>query len=493
MSILSDLYFETSLIARTLAGHVTGAPLRLGVTGLSRAGKTVFLTALIQQLTRGGRLPVFRVQSEGRLISAGLQPQPDDHVPRFAYEDHLASLNAGAERAWPQSTRRISQIRLHLEFERKGGWFGGPSSLDIDVIDYPGEWLLDLALLTRTYAQWSHEMLAPHAGQSSGQSARSPLADWLGYTMMLDPLGPASEETARTAADLFTTSQRVARQDRYGFSSLAPGRFLLPGDMEGSPALTFAPLNVAEGTDFPAGSLTSMMQRRYEAYKTHVVRPFFQDHFARLDRQIVLVDVLSALNAGPSALRDLEQALGGVLAAFRTGQNGLVSSLFRPKIDRILFAATRADHLHHTSHDALEAMLRLLTARALARAQSLGARVDVIALAAVRATHEAKVKSDGARQMLDAIVGIPEAGEAVGPAQFDGFTEAAVFPGSLPADPRDFFESDGAGGPRADFPHVHFPRFRPPLAKIGPDTRPRPLPHIRLDRALEFLLGDRLS
>ena len=31
-----------------------------------------------------------------------------------------------------------------------------------------------------------------------------------------------------------------------------------------------------------------MMQRRYEAYKTHVVKPFFRDHFSRLDRQIDL-------------------------------------------------------------------------------------------------------------------------------------------------------------------------------------------------------------
>ena len=39
------------------------------------------------------------------------------------------------------------------------------------------------------------------------------------------------------------------------------------------------------------------------------MRPFFRDHFARLDRQIVLVDALAALNAGPDAVRDLERAL----------------------------------------------------------------------------------------------------------------------------------------------------------------------------------------
>ena len=41
------------------------------------------------------------------------------------------------------------------------------------------------------------------------------------------------------------------------------------------------------------GSLAQMMARRYEAYKTYVVRPFFRDHFALLDRQIVLIDVLA--------------------------------------------------------------------------------------------------------------------------------------------------------------------------------------------------------
>ena len=37
-------------------------------------------------------------------------------------------------------------------------------------------------------------------------------------------------------------------------------------------------------------ALRAMMERRYEAYKTHVVRPFFREHIARLDRQIVLID-----------------------------------------------------------------------------------------------------------------------------------------------------------------------------------------------------------
>ena len=90
-----------------------------------------------------------------------------------------------------------------------------------------------------------------------------------------------------------------------------------------------------------------MMERRYESYKALVVWPFFRDHFARLDRQIVLVDALAALNSGPDALRDLQNALNEVLGAFRVGRGRLLATLFRPKIDKILVAATKADHLHH--------------------------------------------------------------------------------------------------------------------------------------------------
>ncbi|MBD3788704.1 MAG: YcjX family protein, partial [Sphingomonadales bacterium] len=38
------------------------------------------------------RMPGLRAAAEGRILSAFLQPQPDDTVPRFDYEAHLAAL-----------------------------------------------------------------------------------------------------------------------------------------------------------------------------------------------------------------------------------------------------------------------------------------------------------------------------------------------------------------------------------------------------------------
>jgi uncharacterized protein len=486
VSLFADLLFEARIAATSLADYIGGSGLRLGVTGLSKSGKTVFLIAFIQNLIESGiarkdSLPVFRVHAEGRLAKALLQPQPDDAVPRFAYEDHLSALT-GSDRHWPESTRRISELRLTLEFESRVAWRSGASSLTIDIVDYPGEWLLDLPLLTKSFAEWSNETLA-----ASTLAGRVQLAsDWQACLSSLDPQAVASEDQARHCATLFTDYLRACRNDHLALSTLPPGRFLMPGDMEGSPALTFSPLRVDGITQFRRGSLAAMMERRYESYKSHVVKPFFRDHFARLDRQIVLVDALSALNSGPAAVRDLEVALGDVLAAFRAGRSHLLSSIFRPRIDRILFAASKADHLHHTSHDRLEAILRLLTGRAIARAEAVGAKVDVIALAAVRATREARVKHR--REVLDAIVGTPLAGEVIAGETFDGNTEAAIFPGELPNEPSLVF--DGAtpivAPGDADY---RFVRFRPPITK----GKGEPLPHIRLDRALEFLLGDKLQ
>ena len=85
--------------------------LRLGVTGLSRAGKTVFITSLVANLLDRGRMPQLAAASEGRILSAFLQPQPDDTLPRFDFESHYAALTA-PEPHWPDSTRAVSQLRL---------------------------------------------------------------------------------------------------------------------------------------------------------------------------------------------------------------------------------------------------------------------------------------------------------------------------------------------------------------------------------------------
>jgi predicted YcjX-like family ATPase len=485
---LSDIVEEARLSARALKDygeHFFNPTIRLGVTGLSRAGKTVFITALIHGLTRGGRFPIFEPLATGRIARARLAPQPDDDVPRFDYENHVRTLIE--ERRWPNSTVDISELRLMIDYQRQNG---ADRTLTLDIVDYPGEWLLDLPLLNRSYEQWSRESLA-----LSRERPRAPLAaPWHTHLATLNAEAPEDEQAALTSARLFTVYLRACRDERFAMSLLPPGRFLMPGNLAGSPALTFVPLDLPAGRAAPEGSLWAMMVRRYEAYKDVVVRPFFRDHFSRLDRQVVLVDALSAFNSGPEALVDLEAALAGILDSFRIGRSTLLSSLFRPRIDRILFAATKADHLHHSSHDRLEAVLRRTVARAVARAHDTGANIDVVALAAVRATREAQVQRG--REKLPSILGTPASGEVAGDESFDGETEVATFPGDLPTNLDELFDGDGgfrgltsASSDKADY---RFLRFRPPRLERSGTEEPA-LPHIRLDRALQFLIGDKLQ
>ncbi len=483
-SPLTNLAEEIRLAGRAVGEfglNLFNPTVRLGVTGLSGAGKTVFITALVHQLLHGGRLPVFEAMASGRVARARLEPQPDDAVPRFDYETHVRALTV--ERNWPELTSRISELRLVIEYQsaRRGA---RNRTLTLDIVDYPGEWLLDLPLLNMSFAQWSAATLKlSHSGPRALLAAR-----WHRHLATLHPDAPEDEQAAREAARLFTEYLKECRNERYEMRLLPPGRFLMPGDLAGSPALTFAPLELS-GEGPKPGSLWAMMERRYEAYKDVVVRPFYREHFARLDRQIVLVDALAAFNAGPEAVKDLESALASILASFRTGRATIASSLFRPRIDRILFAATKADHLHHVSHDRLERFLAHVTDRAIARAKFSGATVDVIALAAVRATREATVARG--REKLPAITGTPLAGEAVQDDRFDGATEIASFPGDLPEDPAALFHGFTGSSDTTSDTDYRFVRFRPPPVEPGPEAPA--LPHIRLDRALQFLLGDRLA
>src|ERR1700709_992414 len=194
MAMFSEIVQEAGPSARALLdyGDTRFNPtVRLGVTGLSRAGKTVFITALVHGLTRGGRFPVFESLATGRIARARLEPQPDDAVPRFAYENHLRALIEA--RRWPNSTTDISELRLVIDYQRQNG---ADRTLTLDIVDYPGEWLLDLPLLWKSYEQWAAESLA-----LSRQEPRALLAAaWHAHLATLDAQAHEDEQATLAAA-----------------------------------------------------------------------------------------------------------------------------------------------------------------------------------------------------------------------------------------------------------------------------------------------------
>jgi uncharacterized protein len=457
-----------------LASLVRNRTVRLAVTGLVQSGKTAFITSLVHNLLDAVRQPArlhfLRAAAERRILSVQLAVPADGAVPPFPVHETVAAL-ADDPPHWPASTTDLRRARLLLRFAQSGllgnliGQIAGTAELNLEILDYPGEWLLDLPLLRQNFGDWSHETLA-----LARRGIRAPLArDWLNYLGRHPADRAADEEVACEAHDLYRTFLAACRE-REQLSLLQPGRFLNPGQMPDTSILRFCPVPLAVGARARPGSLAALMEARFDAYKRTVVQPFFAELARDVDRQIVLVDVLRALNSGEEAFADQRLALDMILAAFRFGKRSLLRWLFGARIDRVLFAATKADHVPALQRDHLEALMANLVEAPTLRAKQAQARVAAAAIASIRCTEDGTDLIDGRR--VDVVIGLPEGGGR----------RVRFFPGIVPVTS----PPPGFWGDR----FTEFPRFQPPRITRAAGEG---IPHINLDKALDFLLEDALA
>jgi uncharacterized protein len=457
-----------------LAGaRLSDKHLKLAVTGLSKSGKTAFITSLLNQLLEingEANLPFLSVVREKRIIGVKRAVQEDLTTKRFAYEDALRDL-AREPAQWPQSTSGISQVRLIIRYHKKRGLsklLMADAQLILDITDYPGEWLLDLPLLSMSYAQWceqcQREMHSPKR-QVLAQALTEKIA-------ALDINAPADEVVMQTLAGAYAQYLHACQQA--GFQLLQPGRFLLPGELHDAPVLHFFPLSDAQLNHYishsqqtVAGSYLDLLERRFTEYKKKVVAPFYEQHFKRFDRQIILVDCLSALNFGAHSFADLQLALTWIMRSFNYGKSSIVQRLFNPKIDKLVFAASKADHIGADQQINLVKLLDSLLHEARQQLQFVGVVTESTAIAAIRATKNASAELNGER--VQVVQGRNIQGESV-----------TLFPGDVPSHcPSDrFWQEQG----------FDFPQFSPPSFH-----NKHVLEHIRMDQIIEFILADKLQ
>ena len=453
-----------------------GSTVSLAVTGLSRAGKTVFITSLVHNLLSAlhqpYRMPFLKMVAEGRLAGARLASDKTDGLPRFPYKRNIERM-AASPANWPARTIDISEIEIDIRFVPAGPlgtllrWIGsGPATLKLKIIDYPGEWLLDLPLLDQSYADWSRATL-----QLCRHGLRARVArNFISFLADHRHDAPASEDDARRAHELYREYLRAAR-DKHGLSFLQPGRFLDPSPLGENSYMWFAPLDIPENVEHGAdGTLAALMERRFQAYKVEVVMPFYSQHFRNYSRQVVLVDVLGALLAGREVFEDTRHAIDAILESFRYGHSGIISRLLQSaRIEKVLFAATKADHVPEVQRDHLAALLRSMVALPALDVSSRNAMFDVVALASVISTEEDTQEIDG--HQVQVVVGKPVGSD----------TRAKFFIGNVPARP-----------PRPEAwgkPFLNIPVFEPPVIDVSPIDG---IAHINLDLALEYLIGDQL-
>ncbi|MEJ6519039.1 YcjX family protein [Shewanella bicestrii] len=470
-----------SLLHRTADRH-----LRLAVTGLSGAGKTAFITGLVNQLLNSGAasqvshsrhgnaLPLWQVSREQRLLGVKRAMQPDLEIASFDYQGAMLALTSTPP-TWPASTRTISELRLAIKYQPQKGLlakFADTATLYLDIVDYPGEWLLDLPMLRQSFIEWC-----------SAQQQRvvvlksSPLyAEFQTSLSSLNLTEAADELQLKRIADQY---QQLLHDLVHvqGYYQAQPGRMLLPGEWEGAPLLAFFPLlsvtdnQWSELKQSDKHSAFHVLEKRYQEYVAKVVKPFYKQHFAGFDRQLVLVDCFSALNRGKTQFEDMGAALNAIMESFQYGQSSYLRRLFAPRIDRLLFAASKVDHVTRDQQSHVLSLLTDMLKHSQHFASFDGCKVETMAISAIKATRHGMVTTQEGD--VEVVQGIGLNGQAL-----------TLFPGEVPTrlpEPN-FWRDQG----------FHFMGFAPPNnSNVDPSSVH--FDHIRLDHLLQYLVGDKLE
>lgn len=456
------------LLKKTLNRHV-----KLAVTGLSRSGKSAFITSLVYQLCEQSdarNLPFVESIRDSRLVGAKKIPQTSLHVPSFAYAEALGSL-FDDQPSWPNSTRSISELRLAIRYKPEEGLLSQLSdwnTLYVDIVDYPGEWLMDLPMLSLDFAQWSRMM----AELFENEPRKSASKEFIEKVRLLDLNGLENERLLQTLAKEY--SQLLIKfKNELGLSLLQPGRFILPGELEGAPILQFIPLmtgiNSADLESIEPGTNLAALVNRFEEYKSRVVQAFYDDYFKHFDRQIVLVDCLDPLNAGEQSFNELQRSIELLLQSYDYGKNNILHRIFSPRIDKLLFAATKADHVTTEQHKNLTLLLNNLIEKSRKDIQFEAIEVETMSMSSIKATENGFIDHQG--ETFPCIKGVTIDEE-------QAHKTVTLFPGEIPKDlpTGEFWQNNP----------FKFVCFEPPK-KID-----KTLGHIRMDHVIEYLLGDKL-
>ena len=340
--------------------RLTDREQRLVITGLSRSGKSTFFTALIAQLQAQVAQPHRRIWPllkaipPQRLDKIQLTTQLPGLAP-FPYEQNMAALAAGH---WPESTQTLSGFRLTIWIKQANALkqkLMGSKRLSLFFYDYPGEWLMDLALLNQDYESWSNRTGLLLHNQPQAQFSQAWLSLIANFNFNQTPDEVAVKQlTQAYAAYLFAAKSA-------GLSHLQPGAMLLPPPELENGLLDFCPLPPTILSD-ASHPWTQVMQTRYNAFINNWVRPFRDAFFVHADKQIILIDVLESLGGERRYLEEAKHTLSSLSGAFVYGQKRWYQRFQRQQpISQVAFVATKLDliPLHEQAH--LESLLRALT------------------------------------------------------------------------------------------------------------------------------------
>lgn len=423
--------------------------IKIAITGLSRSGKSVFITSFIDQLLHSQNL--FANINGAKGFDATLLA-PKTSMTRFDYYHFVKQIKN--EHIWCDSTDSISSVLLKVQ--TKGGIpFISDSDFYIEIVDYPGEWLLDLTLLDKSYEQWSADVLK-HLENLQDEKAK----EYVKRVRNLTTNDSSSELEISLHGEY---SQMINELKEKHYSFITPGRFLVPSDLRDDPMLVFAPLPKS------SSKLHEKFKKRYKTYVKEIVKKIHLEYFKDFDRQVVLVDVIEALQNGYECYADMDKSLKSMLGVYSHAQGTLLSRILSPTIEKVCFVATKADLVPSSSHRNYLSLLNEMSGKIQHELEGIEVSTSAHVVSSVKCTQSIVSEKNG--EKLPSLRGIDAKTQNV----------VEVYPGNMPS----MFPTKESW----DSSLFMYEEFLPPKKQYHSNEA---FEHINMDRLIWDLLKDML-
>ncbi|MGH7961628.1 MAG: YcjX family protein [Candidatus Binatia bacterium] len=367
--------------------------IRIAVSGLANAGKTIFITQLIAHLEHFKKSR-FNLGPGRTIAEVKRVPLKKDGVQPFPYDEARAHL-LGRDPGWPPATRAVSGIVLEFTLVDEMPRFFSKSKkrthYRLEIYDFPGELLGDLNLPDREFAVWSVDTLRRLSDPTSPLKRAG-----TAYLPVLEDL--SGIEPSRVVRAYHDALERAISR---GATAVTPAGWIYSrGNAAASPPVEFAPL-----PDTAPEALRKVLSAAYERYRLWL-RPQ-TEVFRQCDRHAILVDVLEILRGGQDRYVERKASLREIVRFYREA-HGLLERLARDTLRflripvtasrspllKAVIVATKADAILEEDRGRLADLLREMLESDF---RALDCELSFRACAAYDATRR---ETDGARWVI---------------------------------------------------------------------------------------------
>lgn len=363
----------------------------LAVVGNAEAGKTVFLTSLVNHLLNHNP-KLFQLDDRNTRIcnSKKRHAASVDGWREFPYLEYRTAI--AEQGTWPVKTTACSEFQLDFSTAPWGHRY------QLTLYDVPGERFSDAGMVKADYAAWSRDQIEhlrmARAGRAGANGGMRRVAEYL-------RLADSETEVAASEAELIVAYKRalIDLRDNY-FCQISPSTFRIGVDVKNGSRLTlkddvqavltehhgrvpddlderivatrrvglaeqeFCPLGDVWRTSDPL--LIDCFEQRYQTYRSKVVLPLF-GKLAQCEGVVALFDVMDVLGAGPRHLNESQLFSEQLHKAFEPDKGVLTMAAkllgIARHTSRIAVVASQCDRCHPEDWDYLKNFVNSLYAQ----------------------------------------------------------------------------------------------------------------------------------